>query len=130
MKIPPFASFRDIELWESYIAAKLAPFEKDTASYLKYWYVESRENSHAYPSQGLLTTPFDFLPNYQKAMLPLEKMTKILRIRQYFLEIFNHPERVKYLKLADKQKWVTPPHLDSSVMEQAIAKGAASLSKI
>lgn len=125
MKIPAFATFRDIELWESYIAAKLSPHEKDLPSYLKYWYIESQENSHAYPSQGLLTTPFDFLPLYQKAMLPLGKMTKILRIRQYFLEIFNHPERLSHLKLVDKQAWAAPPRLDSPVMEQAIAKGRA-----
>lgn len=125
MQIPAFRTFRDIELWESYIQSKLAPLEADTPSYLKYWYIESRENSHAYPSQGLLTTPYDFLPSYQKAMLPLEKMLKILRVRQYFLELFNHPDRLAYLKLADKQTWVAPPRVECSVMDQAIAKGRA-----
>ncbi len=125
MKIPAFTTFRNIELWESYIQSKLAPLEADTPSYLKYWYIESRENSHAYPSQGLLTTPYDFLPAYQKAMLPLEKMLKILRVRQYFLELFNHPDRLAYLKLADKQTWVAPPKVESAVMDQAIAKGRA-----
>lgn len=125
MQIPAFRTFRDIELWESYIQSKLAPLEADTPSYLKYWYIESRENSHAYPSQGLLTTPYDFLPSYQKAMLPLEKMLKILRVRQYFLELFNHPDRLAYLKLADKQAWVAPPRVECAVMDQAIAKGRA-----
>jgi hypothetical protein len=125
MKIPNFATFRNIELWESFIQSKLSPLEADTPSYLKYWYIESRENSHAYPSQGLLTTPFDFFPSYQKAMLPLEKMLKILRVRQYFLELFNHPDRLVYLKLADKQAWVSPPKIASTVMDQAIASGRA-----
>lgn len=125
MKIPPFATFRNIELWESFIESKLAPLELDTPSYLKYWYIESRENSHAYPSQGLLTTAYDYLPPYQKAMLPLEKMLKILRVRQYFLELFNHPDRLAYLKQADKQVWVAPPKVRSAVMDQAIAKGRA-----
>ena len=125
MIIPPFASFRDIETWEAYICNKLAPFEKNTSPYLKYWYIESQENSHAYPSQGMLTTPFDFLPPYQKAMLPLEKMLNILRIRQYFLEIFNHPERISFLKKVSKKNWVAPPKVISSVMEQAISQGRA-----
>lgn len=125
MQIPAFTTFRNIELWESFIESKLAKLEADTPSYLKYWYIESRENSHAYPSQGLLTTPYDFLPSYQKAMLPLEKMLKILRVRQYFLELFNHPDRLKYLKLADKQAWIAPPQVESAVMDQAIAKGRA-----
>lgn len=125
MLIPPFATFRDVKLWESFIETKLAPHEKDTASYLKYWYTESQENSHAYPSQGLLTTPFDFLPKYQKAMLPLEKMIKILRTRQYFLELFNHPERLAYLKQSAKQPWIAPPCIDSPVMEHALSRGRA-----
>lgn len=125
MKIPPFKTFRNIELWEAYISSKLAPFEQDTPTYLKYWYIESRENSHAYPSQGLLTTPYDFLPQHRKAMLPLEKMFKVLRIRQYFLELFNHPDRLPYLKLADKEAWIAPPHVENPAMEQAIANGHA-----
>lgn len=125
MKIPPFATFRDVQLWENYIHAKLAPFETSVASYLKYWYIESRENSHAYPSQGLLTTPYDFLGSSNKAMLPLEKMLKILRIRQYFLELFNHPERIAYLKQVSRLAWVAPPKVESSVMDRAIAGGDA-----
>lgn len=125
MLIPPFATFRDVQRWESFIQAKLAPHEKDTTSYLKYWYTESQENSHAYPSQGLLTTPFDFLPKYQKAMLPLEKMIRILRIRQYFLELFNHPERLTYLKQSLKQPWIAPPKINSPVMEHALSRGRA-----
>lgn len=125
MRLPPFASFRDNDLWEHYIKAKLTPLEADTPAYLKYWYVESQENSHAYPSQGLLTTPFDFLPKHKKAMLPLEKMIRILRVRQYFLELFNHPERIAYLKQVDKESWQAPNAVHSSVMEHAIKNGRA-----
>jgi hypothetical protein len=125
MQIPPFSTFRDVALWESYIESKLTPFERDTTSYLKYWYIESQENSHAYPSQGMLTTPYDFLPPYRKAMLPIGEMLKVLRTRQYFLELFNHPERIAYLKQVDKQDWVAPPKVESSVMDQAISKGRA-----
>lgn len=125
MSLPPFVTFRDVELWEKYISTKLAPLEADIPSYLKYWYIESRENSSAYPSQGLLTTPYDFLPTVSKAMLPLQSMLKILRTRQYFLELFNHPERLAYLQAEGEKTWTTPPALPSSVMDQALAEGRA-----
>ncbi len=120
MKIPAFNTFRSVALWEKYIEEKLAPFEKDPASYLKYWYIESRDNASAYPSQGMLTTPFDFLPPHNKALLPPEKMFQILRTRQYFLELFNHPERLEHLKAVEKSTWQPPKKVESVVMEQAI----------
>jgi len=125
MHIPSFTTFRDIKTWESYIESKLAPFEKNIPAYLKYWYIESQENSHAYPSQGLLTTPLDFLPTSRKAMLPLEKMLNILRTRQYFLELFNHPERIVFLKQVSQKPWNAPLKVTNSVMKQAISQGNA-----
>lgn len=121
----PFSSFRDKELWEAYINEKLAPFEKNLPEYLKYWYVESQENSKAYPSQGLLKTPFDFLKYRQRGMLPLKEMMHVLRVRQYFLEIFNHPERIAALKKIQRKKFVPPPRVSSTVMEQTIFEGLA-----
>ncbi len=120
LKIPPFESFRDIKRWEEFIQKKLAPFEKDVASYLKYWYIESRDSQHAYPSQGMLLTPFDFLPVVQTGMIPPEEMIRILRVRQYFLEIFNHPQRLVYLKHKQKQPFNPPPKISSRVMEKAL----------
>jgi hypothetical protein len=125
LKKLPFSSFRDNKLWESYIDEKLSPFEKNLTSYLKYWYIESQENSKAYPSQGLLNTPFDFLHGDKKAMLPIKKVVKILKVRQYFLEIFNHPERIAELKRVQKQKFVAPPKIESNVMEKNIREGLA-----
>lgn len=125
IKTLPFSSFRDKELWESYITDKLAPFEQNLPDYLKYWYVESQENSNAYPSQGLLKTPFDFLNYKQRAMLPLKEMIHILRVRQYFLELFNHPERITALKRTQKKKFVAPDKVISNVLEQTISQELA-----
>jgi hypothetical protein len=119
-KIPPFSTFRDVDLWESYIKNKLAPNEKNVADYLKYWYIESREDAHAYPSQGMLTTPFDFLPVVKKGMIPPERMVRILRVRQYFLELFNHPERIAHLKKIQRKKFISPPKVNSKVMLSVI----------
>lgn len=121
----PFSSFRDKELWESYILEKLAPFEKDLTEYLKYWYIESQENSKAYPSQGLLKTPFDFLPYKERGMLPLKEMMHILRVRQYFLELFNHPERIAELKKIQRKPFFAPQKVFSAVMEKTISEGLA-----
>ncbi len=121
----PFSSFRDKQLWETYITSKLSSFEKDIPTYLKYWYVESQDTAEAYPSQGLLKTPFDFLDAKQRGMLPLGKMIEILRVRQYFLELFNHPERIAELKKVQRKKFVAPPAISSVVMEETIRSGLA-----
>lgn len=124
-KIPAFVTFRDVSLWEEWIADKLSPFEQDLSKYLKYWYIESRENHSAYPSQGMLTTPYDFLGVVQKGVIPPEQMMKILRVRQYFLELFNHPERIISLKKIQKGKFIAPPKIESRVMEKVIEEGMA-----
>jgi hypothetical protein len=119
-QIPPFDTFRDVSLWETFIHKKLSPLEENISDYFKYWYIESRDNGNAYPSQGMLVTPFDFLPTEHKGMISPERMIHILRVRQYFLELFNHPERITALKKIDKQPFVPPPKVDSAVMERAI----------
>jgi hypothetical protein len=123
--LPPFDTFRDIPLWEDFIHRKLGPLEKNVSDYLRYWYIESRDSENAYPSQGMLQTPFDFLPVHQEVMLPPETIIKVLRVRQYFLELFNHPERIKQLKVVQKQPFVPVPKVASNIMDEMIAKDSA-----
>jgi hypothetical protein len=123
--LPPFSSFRDVETWETFISNKLAPFEEDIACYLKFWYKESRDNFEAYPSQGMLITPFDFLPVVQKAMLEPEQMVRILRVRQYFLELFNHPDRIKALLDTQKSPFVAPKKVNCPAIDTLEEKGSA-----
>ncbi len=123
--IPSFSTFRDPSVWETYICEKLSPFEKNISEYLKFWYLESRDNTLAYPSQGMLLTPFDYLPYTRKAMIEPEEMVRILRVRQYFLELFNHPERITQLKKVQKSTYIPAPKVISSVMEKMIQQGLA-----
>lgn len=123
--IPSFSTFRDPKVWETYICDKLSPFEKNISDYLKFWYMESRDNTLAYPSQGMLLTPFDYLPYTRKAMIEPEEMVRILRVRQYFLELFNHPERITQLKKVQKSSYIPAPKVISSVMEKMIQQGLA-----
>jgi len=124
-QIPPFSSFRDQASWEQFITQKLAPFEKNISQYLKFWYIESRESKNAYPSQGMLLTPFDFLPFTQKAMLEPEQIITILRVRQYFLELFNHPERIEALEAIVQQPFIAPQKIACPAIETLIKEGVA-----
>ena len=121
---PPFSEFRD-KTWEDYILKKLAPFEKDTSSYLKFWFHESGDAISSYPNQGLLLTPFDFLDHTKTTMLSAEIMIKTLRVRQFVLELFNHPERLAFLKSVQQKKFIAPAKINSHVMENYPAEGLA-----
>lgn len=121
--IPPFRTFRDQSRWQNFINSKLAPLEENPSEYLKYWYIESRENIKAYPSQGMLLTPFDDLGSSQKSMLPADRMMEILRVRQYFLELLNHPERIKALKKVQRTAFHPPPKVNSPAMDHLAEKG-------
>jgi hypothetical protein len=123
--IPPFHTFRDVPIWEEYINGILNPLEENLAEYLQLWYLESRTNSHAYPSQGMLLTPFDFLRVEGQGLIAPERMIHILRVRQYFLELFNHPERIEILKEVDSKPFVTPTKISSEVMDVAISDDLA-----
>lgn len=120
--LPPFSSFRD-QRWEEYVVQKLHPQEKNLSQYLSFWLQESGDETSAYPSQGLLQTPFDFLPFKTTTLLSSETMIHILRVRQYLLEIFNHPERIKELEKVDAQPFTAPPKIQSTAMEYPMRKG-------
>lgn len=119
---PDFASFRT-PVWEEYIRQKLAPLEKDISAYLKFWFLESGDEQNAYPSQGLLQTPFDFLDCTKSLMLSPEMMLDTLRVRQFVLEVFNHPERLQSLKDTQKKKFVAPAKIESTIMDSAAREG-------
>lgn len=121
-KIPRFSEFRG-ETWERYILEKLAPFEADVSDYLKFWFKESGNEVTAYPNQGLLQTPFDFLHANKTMMLSPEIMIKTLRLRQYILEVFNHPERIEHLKRVQAHSFVAPEKIHSAVMENCRDRG-------
>ena len=120
--IPPFSQFRDAS-WEEYILSKLGPLEKDVSAYLKFWFHESGDEVSSYPNQGLLQTPFDFLSCVKTMMVSPEIMVKTLRLRQYILEVFNHPERIEELKKVQASRFVPPPAISSRVMDSCASEG-------
>lgn len=89
------------------------------------WLDLSRESENTYPSQGLLQTPYDYLDVAGTQMLPQEAVEKTLRLRRYFLELFNHPYRLHFLDGVNKEKFVAPQKVSSVALEKAIKEGLA-----
>lgn len=110
---------------EDVIMAKLGRLEKDTGKYLEPWWKLSRENGLVYPSQGLLLTPYDGFGPVKTQMLSQELVIQALRLRMFFLEMFNHPYRVENLKQVSKTKFKAPGEIKSSILERAFAAGTA-----
>ncbi len=114
-----FYDLRDPEIGERKIKAILKPRERDTEVYLSPWLAFSKEDKHVYPSQGLLTTPHDYLKYKSKQLLPFEEIVQTLRLRRLFLEMFNHPYRVRALRHVDKEEFSAPKIVSSTTFEYA-----------
>ena len=93
------------------------------SKYLKPWLSVSKNHDDVYPSQGLLLTPFDGLTVSSLQMLPQEKIIETLRMRMFFLELFNHPHRMEYLKATTDEKFVPPAKIESEVFDYASKTG-------
>ena len=118
-----FDKYRDAESGKNLIKAKLKPLEDKLDDYLAEWHKLSREDSHVYPSQGILHTPFDYLDCKGHQLLAHEQIVKTLRMRRFFLELYNHPYRMHYLHEVNSQKFVPPPKVGSLTMESSAAAG-------
>lgn len=110
------------EIGSSEIIKKLEK-EENKDDYLKKWYSLSRVGEDVYPSQGLLTTPYDYLEYNSLEMLPQETIIKTLRVRRFFLEMFNHPYRIHNLEKVNKEKFIPPPKISIKPLENAIKEG-------
>lgn len=92
-------------------------------NYLDDWLSFSKVGESVYPSQGLLTTPYDYLNFDSPHMLPYETIIKTLRVRRFFLELFNHPYRIFYLDQINSQKFVAPPKIKITPLDNALKDG-------
>lgn len=118
-----FKLLRDPQKGRERIEKKLAELEKDRSKYFEEWYAFSKENGDVYPNQGLLTTPYDYLDYHSFQMLPQEKVIQTLRLRWYFLELFNHPYRMHFLRKTNKSKFIAPTEIESNTFDDAIKTG-------
>lgn len=117
-----FLYLRDKAASEKKILDKLQKEESD-ANYLKRWYEISHEGDKVYPSHGLIRTPYDYLDYNSIQMLPSELTIKALRLRRFFLEMFNHPYRIHFLDKVNKSKFIAPPKIDCKAITKTSNDG-------
>lgn len=118
-----FEELRDYQLGKERIKSYLKDSEDNDPDYLTKWYNLSKDYKHIYPSQGMLTTPFDFLDYKSRQLLPAEKLFLTLRVRRFFLELFNHPFRMHYLKEAENSQFIAPKKIDSKLIDNTQRQG-------
>lgn len=123
LKIPAFRDLLDAKLGREYIEEVAET--KERIDIFKKWYKESGEGGEVYPSQGLLSTPYDYLDVLGKTILSEGELWETLKMRRYVLEIFNHPDRIEALRQVEKSRFVPPPKVESKVLEYAVNSGLA-----
>lgn len=118
-----FFDLRDSEKGKERIKGSLVKHEGDIEKYLSRWMAFSKDSDHVYPSQGLLTTPHDYIDYKSVTLLPHEEIVQTLRLRWFFLTMFNHPYRMHFLKNVQRQKFSSPPKIDTKVFEHSKKNG-------
>lgn len=123
--ITDFEDLRNGDAGEKRILEKLHKYEKNLGDYLEPWWNLSRVDSKVYPSQGLLLTPYDGLGVSRTQMLSQEQVIQTLRLRMFFLELFNHPYRLEHLNQVNKQKFSPPQKIESVLWQKVMESGMA-----
>lgn len=118
-----FLDLRHPESGKKRILSVLKDKEDNLSEYLKPWLEFSKESKHVYPSQGLLQTPYDYLDTQSLQMLPQETILETLRLRRFFLELYNHPYRTSFLRKINKMNFEPPKQVDCRALEDAIDSG-------
>jgi len=118
-----FNLLRDAVAGEEIISQKTKQLEGNGYEYLAKWYKLSQEDDKVYPSQGLLLTPHDYLDVHALQMLPQDTIVQTLKMRMFFLELFNHPYRIHFLKQATINKFRPVPKVESKAFEYAVSAG-------
>lgn len=104
------------------IIKDLSVLESDK-DYLTPWYQLSKEDTEVYPSQGFIITPYDYLDYNIPQMLPTNTLIHTLRVRHFFLTMFNHPYRVHFLDQVNEKKFIPPQKVTVKTIDDAIKKG-------
>ena len=114
-----FYALRESSKGKQRIKKDLFTYENKMEEYLSRWMALSKEDKHVYPSQGLLLTPHDYLTYHAIQMLPQEKIVETLRMRWFFLTMFNHPARIYHLKKINSKKFTPPPIIKSKLFSSS-----------
>lgn len=108
-----------------FLRERMHAYEAQKNELFERWYRETGESGEIYPSQGLLLTPFDYLPSLGKTILSDKALWDTLQVRWYLLELMNHPTRVEALLQTEALGFTAPKKLESRVMDYAQESGLA-----
>jgi hypothetical protein len=125
MQKPDIPSFSDLlkerQVAEEYIR-ELVNFLKQNNLWHwlldKYEKVSSVSQTHAYPDQGLIITDYDDQPdNLETRALDKEIVENTIHAWLYYLEVFNHPDRLEALFAIDEGEFVPPQNSDNPILD-------------
>lgn len=85
--------------------------------------VSTTNPDQAYPDQGLIITDYDEKPdNLNTKELDQNIVETTIHAWLYYLEIFNHPERLNALFREDQEEFVPPKTSDNSILGNQMSK--------
>lgn len=99
--------------------------ENHPGKYLEHWIGFSKTHDEVYPSQGLLLTSFDGLDFTGFKNLSKAKVLEILKVRNYFLTLSNHPLRIYHQQQVSQNLFTPPPTISSKTMENILSTGVS-----
>lgn len=114
--LPSFESLlRQPEVAEHFIHQKIALLQKNGHRdwmWQEYERESQTDPTAAYPSQGLIRTPYDSDRSKDAEVISLDKelILTTFRTTLYYLELLNHPDRIKSLLRVHAQPF-TPPSI-------------------
>lgn len=125
MQKPDIPSFSDLlkerKIAEKYIEEVVAFLKQNNLwSWLidQYEKISSTNDTHAYPDQGLQITPYDEQPDdLETKQLDDELIETTFHAWLYYLELFNHPDRLNALFKENKADFQPPQPSDNSLLD-------------
>lgn len=114
--LPSFESLlRQPEVAEHFIHQKITLLQKNGHRdwmWREYERESQTDPTAAYPSQGLIRTPYDSDRSKDAEVISLDKelISTTFRTTLYYLELLNHPDRIKSLLRVHAQPF-TPPSI-------------------
>ncbi len=111
-----FTSLRDPNIGTTRINDKFQKLESLDRDFIKRWYNLGDE---------LIATDYDNLDINDKVQLPESDLRKILLVRLFFLELYNHPYRIDFLNAITNAGFIPPPKVESNVFISSKSDGIA-----
>src|SRR3990172_4715078 len=111
-----FTQLRDPEIGTFRIVKKFERLVESDPDYITRWFEQADE---------LIVTDYDNLDIKSEVRLPEEELRRILMVRLFFLEVYNHPYRIDFLNSVTNSGFTPPPPVESNVFLSSERDGVA-----